>query len=735
MNRRLELLLITILLLLAAALRTWDLSHLPPGFTDDELAHIRITETARQGDVAVHYQVGDGTGHTGMYGIGNALVTELTGDGLLGYRVFPLWGGLLTLAALYLLTRRLFGPGAALIALGLMSVSPRAVLLARTATPAAFVPGLTVLTLYLLTKAFHLRRAIAFRAPDTVPFTLLAMLLGLSGYLHYTALALGPLAALFFAHLLVTRQPISRRTISAMLFVIVLATVVALPYLISTLRDPQSSEPYTLWAQRPDNVLDALDGTLRAIGGLIWRGDPDPAHNLPELPVAGPGMAILLLIGAGAAIQGWRDPRHALLLLPLVAGLLFDAWIEPETTFTANLVAQPAVYVLATVGLLAVGRALAARGMGRAWQPVTVLLVTLMIVNGLVVHARLLDDFTEDEAVAAAYHADLGRLAAYLDRTPGDLPVSLCIAGMNEPGPVGLAPRQALGLMLHREDLGIRHSDCRTALVFVNAGAPMRFIFAHPEDRELMPPELAEWLVDAPPLAADELPEGTVLYLDVEQRIRDLGGFWDSRAPAYYMPGEDGRLRRATLPAQLEQNLTFAGYDPRLYASNPEAGGPPIVLVSYWRVDGPLPTDLSVFAHLLAHPNPQLAPVAESNTLDVIPSELQNRDLFAQVSYIWVGEAVPPGEYSLTIGAYTGAVAVLENHLDVLDPRQAYRPSGDRILLGRVLVEAPDDTQTPPEETAPEDTPPEDVPPDDASRDDAEASEATNPATFFNNRD
>ncbi len=59
MSRKTELVLVTALLLLAALLRLWDLSHLPPGFNRDELAHIRITEAMKAGEVSVYYQIGD----------------------------------------------------------------------------------------------------------------------------------------------------------------------------------------------------------------------------------------------------------------------------------------------------------------------------------------------------------------------------------------------------------------------------------------------------------------------------------------------------------------------------------------------------------------------------------------------------------------------------------------------------------------------------------------------------
>ncbi len=700
MKRRHELILVTGLLLLAALLRLWDLTRLPPGFSDDELAQIRISESVHQGEVAVYYDVGDGPIRAVMFGAVNAVATQFVGDGLLGYRLLSFWLGMVALALLYWMGRRLFSQPVGLIALGLMAVNLRMILLARSVTTDAALPAYVILTVSLLAIAFHLRSEIAYRVPQTGSFAMLAALLGASGYLHYSLLALGPLAALFLLHLVYTRQPLSRRIWNTSIFVLILATVIGLPFLLSTLREPQLSEPYILRAAAPPSVTDAIEGLLRATGAIIWRGEADPTRNVGQLPWLGPVTSVLLLIGLVEAVRKWRDPRYALLLIALAAGVLTDAWVYPAPTYSADLVATPAVMILPAVGAVVVWRSLHVRRGALAWRPVAVLLVGILIVNGLLVRQRVFARWPDRADVRTAYHASLGYLAAYLDRTPNGLPVSLCATRLNTPGKVGLTPRQILPAMMHREEVAIRHSDCRAGLVLINAGEPMRLAFADVSNRQQMPPELVEWLADAKPVRVEGLPDGAVLRLDVAQRIRDRGGYWDALAPAYFMPDENGNTSRVRLPAALEENLTFAGYDPRVFETTRVAGGAPIVLVTYWRVDGPLPPNLGIFAHLLAYPEtgdeptprvPQLEPWAEANSLDVVPGELKNRDFFVQVSYIWMRENLNPGEYALTVGAYDGTVSMLNQHLWVLDADEGNQPHGDRLLLGTITVVAPED--------------------------------------------
>lgn len=691
MNRRLELLLVICLLLVAAALRTWDLTQLPPGFSDDEFAYIRMAETVRQGDVAVYYQVGDRQGRAGFAALGYTLTTELVGGGLFGFRLLSIFTGLGTLVLLYVLARRLFGVEVALIALGLMTVNFRAILLARLTTAEGMVVAYVLLVLLVLVTAFNLRETITFHTPSTLTFAALAFLLGCTGYLHYTLLALGPLTALFFVHLIYTRQPISRRVWSSAVFVLALSTIIGAPYLISTFRDTQLSEPDILRAARPHDVFDLIEGAFNAIGGILWWGDEHAVHNLPHLPLLNPAAAILLLIGLGEAIRRWREPRYALLIGLLAAGLLTDTWVHVEADFSANLVALPVVMILPGIGVLVVARALRQRGQPQANRLITVGIMLLLAINLVAVYVRL-DNWRDRTSTRADFHANLGYLANYLDRTSDGLPVAMCSVPLRDPNNIGLAPRQMLRLMLHHTRLPVRHFDCQHGIVLINAGAPMRFVFADVADHSQMPPELAAWITDAEPIPVTGLPPGSVLRLDVEQRVRDAGGQWAALAPVFYMPAGNSDLEPIQLPAQLEQNLTFAGYDPQVLASMPQPGGEPIVLVTYWRVDGPLPSRLGIFAHLLGYTQSEprslvLEPWAERNSIAVIPSELRERDFFVQVSHIWLSENVAPDEYALTVGAFNDEVAVLENHLDVLDPGLDFQPHGDRLILGPIMVQ------------------------------------------------
>lgn len=729
MNRRLELTLITGIILLATLLRTWDVTRLPPGFNNDELAYIRMTELVREGEVAVHYQMGDGLARAGMYAVGNALLTTFTGDGLAGYRLGPLFGSLVGLALLYALARRLYGVEVALIAAATLAVNTRAVLLARTATAESLVPAYTLLTLFLLVIAFHVRPEMRFRAPGTLAFGLLAALFGLSGYLHYSLLVMGPLGALFLAHMLFTQQPLSRRIWSTGIFVIVMASVIALPYLISTLREPELSEPYILSAARPASVSDALEGLGNALGGLLWRGDDQITLNVPDMPMLGPAMAVLLVLGVVQAVRRWREPRYVLPLLALAAGVLTDAWVNVDTTFSANLVAMPAAFLLGGIGAMSLWHGLHSRRVGRAGQAVAVLVIAIVAANLYVTASRLFDGWSQRTDVGYAYHASIGHVAAYLDRTPDEPPVSVCGVHLRDRSLVGASSHDMLGYMMHRDDMDLRTSDCRSGLVFINGGQAMRFVFLNLPDfaayyarTDDVPPalapwlhgdaslpiaavyeaasmrsELADWLKDGEVIDVPDLPEGTVLRVDVSERIANAQTPWSER-PTLFMPVSDAPVARAAVPVAFEHNLTFKGYEVG-GGRVPDDPRNPVVVVTYWRVDGPLPDNLRLWGQLLKYHDqaggrvPTDIPVTPvADLMDVTVSELHNEDIFVQVLYIPLPR-LEAGEYPLTIGAHREA---LDDRLQVLDREANGQTRGTMLWLGDITLQEPLDTGQPP---------------------------------------
>ncbi len=122
MPRRTELVLSTLILLLAAWLRVYRLSDLPPGWRDDEVVETTIhAALVLDGRGPLYFPQAEG--HEPLFHYLSAGWIALAGRSLFSVRLLPVFLGLLSVAALYRLARRLFGPSAALLAAGGLAVS------------------------------------------------------------------------------------------------------------------------------------------------------------------------------------------------------------------------------------------------------------------------------------------------------------------------------------------------------------------------------------------------------------------------------------------------------------------------------------------------------------------------------------------------------------------------------------------------------------------------------------
>ena len=109
-----------------------------------------------------------------------------------------------------------------------------------------------------------------------------------------------------------------------------------------------------------------------------------------------------------------------------------------------------------------------------------------------------------------------------------------------------------------------------------------------------------------------------------------------------------------------------------------------ITLIGYWRVDGDVPPDVRLFTHLLFDPQ-EIA--AQSDTISVSVPQLQPRDVFVQITFLQVPQALPDGRYRLSIGAYEDkAGADQDVRLPVFDGN---RPRGTRVFLTEIAVAKP----------------------------------------------
>jgi hypothetical protein len=576
-------------------------------------------------------------------------------------------------------------------------------LLARSVSHVSLLNVLVLLVLWSALHAYNLRRQLEPAYPTTLSFTLLGVFMAAAFYEHYTGLLAGLGILLFILYLRYTRQPVLRQVWWNSAYALALALILSLPYLISVVREPSATSLNVLWAQRPPDPLAFFESIGRTLLAFGFSGDSSPTHNIPDLPFISATEAVLLYVGIWNAVRRWRQPAYALVLIFFLLGLLPDIWLNEGPSYPALTFLIPSMYMLVGIGVIETLRFMQNqrdiperlawlkrnRWLGE-WPKPLVRLTALFILLGLILSVRnlpqdLFERWPERDDVQVAYHANLGEIAIYLDRHL-DAPPSLICTGRLAEAPADefsedVSDIQMLNWMLYH-DIPFRAANCQNHFVFLNAGAQMQILFVNPDDLGRIRPLLQNsWFRFAQPVANTNLPTGTLWTMNVEQELANTGGQLARQGTrpetATYYPRSSGQeLEIAPHPARFGGNLTFWGYDrfPPGDIFNP---GNILMVMSYWRIDGPVLPEAGIFVRL--HDNPQISPYTEFNAFAVLNERLQPRDVVVQVASLTLPSTLPQQNYILTIGVYN---ELPTNQLPVYDSVTG-QVRGDYLLLGR----------------------------------------------------
>lgn len=375
--RWLELLCFLGILGLAIFLRIYRLDQIPPAIFVDEtnaaLDALAILEGRRVSPFA-----------TGWYETPNGFIYymaglfRLLGADYVSLKAVSLIPSILTVPAVYLLARLLFGPGAGLLAMFFFATSRWHLTMSRWAWNETAPPLFFALSAYFLIRGLRTRSALSYASGGL-----------LGGLMIYTYLSsrLAVLTLILFAFywLVADGEGVWRswqRSWRGLLFYFLAALIAAAPLTVTYI-----TQPFTFFNRSSEiNIFREVEaaGSYEPLRRNIWnhvllfyqRGDPNGRHNLPGEPQADPVTGILLAVGVGYALLRWRDRRRMLLLLwlaiNLAGGYLSELHVGSPNSYRA-LNALVAVAILAGDSLDRVGRGLLgllrARGEGGTAPP------------------------------------------------------------------------------------------------------------------------------------------------------------------------------------------------------------------------------------------------------------------------------------------------------------------------------------------------------------------------------
>ena len=342
-------------------LRTYKLNEIPAGIYVDE---------TNGGLEALYILEGRSVSPfgTGWYGTPNGYIYfmagmfRLFGANWISLKLVSLIPAILTIPAVYLLGRLLFGPLVGLSAMLLMAVSRWHLSMSRWGWNETAPPLFQVLAFYFLIRGLRDRRVL--------DFALSGLLTGLMTYTYLSSRLAVVTLVLYIIFWFVTdpsgwRSAI-RRSGTGILILLVSAVVAVSPILVTYITDPftynnrvneisvlrdihnqQSLKPLT------DNLVDILKF-------FHQTGDLQGKHNFPGEPMTDPVTGWLFAIGLAYAVIGWKDQRRWLLLTWLVLGLTgsFLSSNHESPQAYRSLTALPALIILAADVLDRAGRAL-----------------------------------------------------------------------------------------------------------------------------------------------------------------------------------------------------------------------------------------------------------------------------------------------------------------------------------------------------------------------------------------
>jgi 4-amino-4-deoxy-L-arabinose transferase-like glycosyltransferase len=671
--------LAVLVLLLAAALRIWQLTTVPIGFSEPELAHIDLMrDEIQHGNIRVFYELDsatnpDGVGQEGLYHNILALSSFAFGEGTFGLRMLSVFAGIITVAMMYSLGVRIFGYLAGLASATLLAVMMWMILLSRLVLVETLIPLFVTAVLLMLVRTMPVYQRARAETTNTVDFAVLGALLGLGLYLHPASLFVLLLAVIFVTYIIIWHSPILSRRMSYIGFALLMLVIIAIPYLLSSIRLPELAATGRLFGEYgsiPASIIDS-------IGSLLWRGDDMPIHNFPNRPLVDTVSGVLILFGAILAALNWRKPRYALVLMAAVILAPPAILSDHSPNFMAMTVLIPIIALFFGLGLSTV-----LHQMPRRTRFVGILGVLALLVFNLYWTANdLFVRWTQLEDVQIAYNSDIGQLANYLDLTAGDVPTILCYPNWNveRNQQETLNNTELLLLHMNRDTAPMRYVDCRTGFLFINAGEQQQVVIASSELYGQIPANIMAWLSMG--TVRSDIPNSAVIEMQVQAELFDALGVFTTTAPASF-PTDTDISERVPVPPDIRfgGNITWLGYDLDLdpiYTPNSN-----VFVTTYWRIEGLVPSDLLIFTHILSDPS---TIAANRDSIAVNPTQLQERDIYLHIADIPLAENEQDGDYVISVGVYQ---ASSDERLPVFGDNNEVR--GDRIFLYPITIETPE---------------------------------------------
>ncbi|MHB1293760.1 MAG: ArnT family glycosyltransferase [Anaerolineae bacterium] len=399
-----ELLLIAGLTALALLVRVVALGSLPPGLYHDEAYNGLDALRILKGEFPLYFQANNGREPLFIYLCAAAI--GVLGRTPVALRIVSALIGTLTVTATYWMGRTLFSRRVGVLAAFLVATAVWTVNLSRIGFRVVTLPLLLAVCVTLAWQGLTQRRPTRMLWAGAV--------YGLSFYSYLAARFSVLWLLLFVLYVMQARRDLLWP--KGWLLFAGAAALVAAPLGIYLLGHWESTMGRTgqVSILNPTvsggNPLLALARNLwHTLGGLFWRGDFIPRHNVPLRPVFDPLTGLAFLSGVGLALRTWRREAAGTLVLLWVGVMLLPTTLAegaPHMLRAAGVL--PGLYLLPALGLDGLLRWSATRGRARIGAVVTAGVLLFGAASGLAAYAR----HTQSEAAYYNFEAGAAALAS-----------------------------------------------------------------------------------------------------------------------------------------------------------------------------------------------------------------------------------------------------------------------------------------------------------------------------------
>ncbi|HKZ85596.1 MAG TPA: glycosyltransferase family 39 protein [Anaerolineae bacterium] len=673
---------VTALLLLAFALRTVDLTRVPPGLHNDEVVAAKFAEAVMNGHYAIFYP--EDTGSEPLHYFFSAPIMSLFGSTVFALRLPSVALSLIAMSVMWAFARRLLGPIVALTALAGFAITFWTVQFGRIVSPVVMMAPLGALSAYGFWRASEAggRRA-------WMLWVLSGFALGMS-ILSYTAARITPaIYVAFGAYLAIAHRAEWRRVWRGLAVVLLVAALVSLPMFIYLAQNPAADQLDFFDIDRPlvelqqGNLAPVIESTLNTLGMFAFTGDSLPYYAIPGRPIFEPAGALLLAAGLVIALWRWRRPEYAFVVLWFFLSLVPGMLSQPAPNSTRTLAVQVVLFVFPGITIAAIlnrwrNRAApnskVAASLNRWRNPIVYAGLALLFAVNLVWTAR--DYFVvwpSMDTVRFWHRSGLKAVADRLQADPDASPVAICLPDelLDERDPWWKPAWQHMRYLLHRPDLWLRYYNCVDAMVFIDR--PARYAVPDAGDASALAafPIFTQFLSTTKP-DLDVLPDrlGTIVRADVSTVLKQRLAEVAADSPVSWAP--EAGSGAARLPVNFGNRAELLGYTLHPSSLTRSVHPSSFDLTTYWRVTGRLPPQLSQFTHVL---DAEGNIVAQQDRLALTSASLRPGDVFAQIHRVTLPDDLPPGEYALSIGLYSYLDG---SRLPIIEGDQ---PRSDRLWL------------------------------------------------------